>query len=239
MNLMGKLTQLGRVFFAVAMAAFGTLYLLHAWFGAGPGSGPPWTPAPRLWGYFTAIVCLLFAAAIAAKIQVRCAAILLAVTILLRVLLNFAPKLVANPRDPGPWTSGCELLSLCGAALVLAGFPVLVRIGRLLFALPLIIFGVQHFMYARYVATLVPSWIPAHLFWSVFVGIAFVTSAISIATLIKGRLAATSLGIMFLVWVLVLHLPRVVASPHNGNEWTSAFVALAMSGAAFLVAGSL
>ena len=69
--------------------------------------------------------------------------------------------------------------------------------------------------------------------------VAFVASAISIATLIKGRLAATSLGIMFLVWVLVLHLPRVVASPHNGNEWTSAFVALAMSGAAFLVAGSL
>jgi uncharacterized membrane protein YphA (DoxX/SURF4 family) len=99
--------------------------------------------------------------------------------------------------------------------LVLAGFPVLVRIGRLLFALPLIIFGIQHFMYmyARYVATLVPSSIPGPLFWAVFVGIAFLVSAISIVTLIKGRLAATWLGIMFLLWVMILHLPRVTASP--------------------------
>jgi hypothetical protein len=236
---MGKLIKLGRVFFVVAMAAFGILYLLRALFRAGPGSGPPWIPAPPFWGYFTAIVLLLAATGIAANIQVRCAAILLAITILLRVLLNFVPKLVANPRDAGRWTSGSELLALCGAALVLAGFPVLVRIGRLLFALPLIVFGVQHYMYARYVATLVPSWIPGHLFWAIFIGMAFIASALSIATLIKGRLAATWLGIMFLLWVLVLHLPRVVASPHNGDEWTSAFVALAMSGAAFLVAGSL
>jgi uncharacterized membrane protein len=239
MKRMGKLIELGRMFFAAAMAAFGILYLLHALFGAGPGAGPPWMPAPPFWAYFTAVVCLLAAAAIVANMQVRCAAILLAVTIFLRVLLNFVPKLAANPRDPGPWTSGGELLSLCGAALVLAGFPVLVRIGRVLFALPLIIFGIQHFMYARYVATLVPSSIPGPLFWAVFVGIAFVVSAISIITLIKSRLAATWLGIMFLLWVMILHLPRVAASPHNGNEWTSAIVALAMSGAAFLVAGSL
>jgi hypothetical protein len=30
-----------------------------------------------------------------------------------------------------------------------------------------------------------------------------------------------------------------VAAAHDGNEWTSAFVALAMSGGAFLVAGAL
>jgi hypothetical protein len=80
---------------------------------------------------------------------------------------------------------------------------------------------------------------PALYIWAVFAGIAFLVSAISIVTLIKGRLAATWLGIMFLLWVMILHLPRVTASPHNGNEWTSAIVALAMSGAAFLVAGSL
>ena len=47
------------------------------------------------------------------------------------------------------------------------------------------------------------------------------------------------LGLMFFLWVVILHAPRVAASPHNGNEWTSAFVALAMSGSALLVAGTL
>lgn len=232
-----KMIKLGRAFFAIAMAAFGIQFLIHGLFSLGPGSGPPWTPAHPFWAYFTAMVCLAAAVCFVASIQVRCAAIVLAVTILMRALLFYAPKLAANPHDPGPWTSGFELLAMCGAALVLAGTQTTIKLGRLLFAIALVVFGVQHFLYARFVATLVPSWIPGHLFWAIFVGVAFVAAALSIASQIKGRLAATWLGIMFLLWVLVLHLPRVAASPHNGNEWTSAFVALAMSGGAFLLAG--
>jgi uncharacterized membrane protein YphA (DoxX/SURF4 family) len=219
------------------MAGFGIQYLAHARFSAGPGSGPPWTPAHPFWAFFTAIVSIAAAVCIAANIQVRCAAIVLAVTILARALLFYVPKLAANPHDPGPWTSGFELLALCGAALVLAGAHTSIKLGRVLFAVSLVVFGVQHFLYAHFIATLVPSWIFGHLFWAYFVGIAFVAAALSIATQIKIGLAATWLGIMFLLWVLVLHLPRVAAALHNGNEWTSLFVALAMSGGAFMLAG--
>ena len=219
------------------MAGFGIQYLVHALFSAGPGSGPPWTPAHPFWAFSTAIVSIAAAVSIAANIQVRCAAIVLAVTILARALLFYVPKLAANPHDPGPWTSGFELLALCGAALVLAGAHISIKLGRVLFAVSLVVFGVQHFLYAHFIATLVPSWILGHLFWAYFVGIAFVAAALSIATQIKIDLAATWLGVMFLLWVVVLHLPRVTAALHNGNEWTSLFVALAMSGGAFMLAG--
>jgi hypothetical protein len=219
------------------MAGFGIQYLVHTLFSAGPGSGPPWAPAHPFWAFFTAIVSIAAAVCIAANIQVRCAAIVLAVTILARALLFYVPKLAANPHDPGPWTSGFELLALCGAALVLAGALTSIKLGRVLFAVSLVVFGVQHFLYAHFIATLVPSWIVGHLFWAYFVGIAFLAAALSIATQIKIGLAATWLGIMFLLWVLVLHLPRVAAALHNGNEWTSLFVALAMSGGAFMLAG--
>lgn len=218
------------------MAAFGIQYLIYALFKAGPGLGPPWTPAHPFWAYFTAIVSLGAAVCVATNLRVRCAAIVLAFTILLRVLLAYAPKLAANPHDPGPWTSGAELLAMCGAALVLAGGYKMIMVGRFLFAIPLVVFGIQHFQYARFIATLVPSWIPGHLFFAYFVGVAFVAAALSIATKIKAGLGATWLGIMFLLWVIVLHLPRVAAAPHNGNEWTSLFVALAMSGGAFMLA---
>ena len=219
------------------MAGFGIQYLVHALFSAGPGSGPPWTPAHPFWAFSTAIVSIAAAVSIAANIQVRCAAIVLAVTILARALLFYVPKLAANPHDPGPWTSGFELLALCGAALVLAGAHTSIKLGRVLFAVSLVVFGVQHFLYAHFIATLVPTWILGHLFWAYFVGIAFVAAALSIATQIKIDLAATWLGVMFLLWVVVLHLPRVAAALHKGNEWTSLFVALAMSGGAFMLAG--
>ena len=219
------------------MAGFGIQYLVHALFSAGPGSGPPWTPAHPFWAFSTAIVSIAAAVSIAANIQVRCAAIVLAVTILARALLFYVPKLAANPHDPGPWTSGFELLALCGAALVLAGAHTSIKLGRVLFAVSLVVFGVQHFLYAHFIATLVPSWILGHLFWAYFVGIAFVAAAVSIATQIKIDLAATWLGVMFLLWVVVLHLPRAAAALHNGNERTSLFAALAMSRGAFMLAG--
>jgi uncharacterized membrane protein YphA (DoxX/SURF4 family) len=182
------------------------------------------------------VVLILAAVSIVAGKQTRCLAIVLAVTLLLRALLFYAPKLAANPHDPGPWTSGFEILAMCGAALLISGFAV--GLGRWLFAISLVVFGTQHFLYAKFVATLVPSWIPGHLFWAYFVGAAFVAAALSIAIQNYARLAATLLGLMFILWVFTLHFPRVAASPHDGNEWTSAFVALAMCGGSWVLAGT-
>ena len=233
---MKRLTKVGRAFFAIAMAAFGLQYLTHALVPGVPSLGPPWSPAHALLGYVTAIVLVGAAAGITTGILARCSAISLAILLFVRVLLAYVPRLVANIHDPGPWTSGSELLALCGAALLLAGVT---KLGRILFAAPLLVFGVQHFLYARFIATLVPAWIPGRLFWAYLVGVAFVAAALSIATQKAARLSATLLGLMFFLWVLIVHLPRVAAAPHNGNEWTSLFVALAMSGGALLVAGSV
>jgi uncharacterized membrane protein YphA (DoxX/SURF4 family) len=93
-------------------------------------------------------------------------------------------------------------------------------------------------MYARFITTDIPVWIPWKLFWAYFVGVAFFAAALSIATGKMVSLAATLLGAMFLLWVIILHMPRVVAAPGNGNEWTSEFVALAMGGASFLMASA-
>jgi hypothetical protein len=42
---------------------------------------------------------------------------------------------------------------------------------------------------------------------------------------------------MFFIWVAILHAPRVAAAPHNGNEWTSMCIAVAM-GASSLAASA-
>ena len=162
---------------------------------------------------------------------------LLGFLLFLYFLFLYAPRLAANLHNPGPWTSGAEILALSGAAWVLAGTPA--KLGRYLFAITLTEFGVQHLLYTHFVATVVPSWIPGHLFWTYAVGIAFIVTTLSIIVNIKARLAATLLGVMFIIWVFILHLPRVASAPHNGNEWTSAFVALAMGGGAWITAGTL
>jgi uncharacterized membrane protein YphA (DoxX/SURF4 family) len=241
------LSRLGRILSGAAMALFGLLYLFHAR-AAGPPPGPPWTAETGALAWLTGTVFVIAGVCIASGIWGRLAAALLGAAFLLRVVIVYAPRLFAHLHDPGPWTSGFEILALAAVALVLAGEPDslnsmsmegLVAAGRVLFAAALVVFGVQHFLYAKFIATLIPAWIPGHLFWAYFVGVAFVAAALSIATRAQGRLAAALLGLMFLLWVIVLHAPRVMAAPHNGNEWTSAIVALAMSGGAFVLAGAL
>jgi uncharacterized membrane protein len=103
----------------------------------------------------------------------------------------------------------------------------------------LFIFGAQHLIYGKFVATLVPKWIPGHLFWAYFIGAVFIATGLAIVTRQLAVQAAALLGLMFFLWVFILHVPLVAASPHRGNGWTSLFVAIAMCGAAWAVAGTL
>jgi uncharacterized membrane protein len=111
-------------------------------------------------------------------------------------------------------------------------------IGRILVAISLVVFGVQHFIYGGFVATLVPAFMPGRLFWAYFVGVAFFAAAIGILTRMLARPAATMLGVMFFLFVVLLHIPRIVGLAKDGNEWTSGFVALAMCGGAWILASA-
>lgn len=238
----------GRILFALAMALFGVLsyfFAVHA--GAEwPQAGPPWTQTNTVFAALTALGFIATAICIAIPRYGRAAAIVLAAGILLRALILFLPKLLTHLHDPGPWTSTFELLGMGGAALVLAStFSENSRqlsrnlrpIGQALFALSLIVFGVQHLMYAKFVATLIPAWIPGRLFWAYATGIAFFVAAASLLIRRFVEPIASLLAAMFLLWVVILHAPRVAASPHNGDEWTSLGVALAMGAAALVIGG--
>jgi uncharacterized membrane protein len=111
-------------------------------------------------------------------------------------------------------------------------------LGRIFVAISLVVFGVQHFIYGGFVATLVPAFMPGRLFWAYFVGVAFVGAATGLLTRMLARPAATMLGVMFFLFVLLLHIPRIVGNSHDGNEWTSGFVALAMCGGAWILASA-
>ena len=53
------------------------------------------------------------------------------------------------------------------------GMDKIMPFGRLFFAIPLAVFGSEHFTVTANIATLVPRWIPAHTFWVYLVGARF------------------------------------------------------------------
>lgn len=119
------------------------------------------------------------------------------------------------------------------------GVDKLMPFGRLVFAIPLAVFGSEHFTLTASVATLVPRWIPAATFWVYLIGLAFLGAALSIAVLVKERLAAALVGMTLLIFVFVMDLPAAVANPGNRFFWALALRELAFSGGAFALAMSL
>ena len=153
----------------------------------------------------------------------------------------------------GDWENAAKELALAGGAFVVAGCysakkeTLLTRflekpvpLGRFLFSIAIISFGVDHFLFANEGADYVPSWMPFHLFWMYFTGTTLLGSGLAIILNIMPGVAATLLGIMTLAWVIMLHIPRVIASPaaFTGSEVTSTLIALAYSGIAFVIAGT-
>jgi len=158
------------------------------------------------------------------------------------VVLALAAAPFGLPAIPF-WIYVCaSLLFIIGFIKILKELPQergvdkIMPLGRLFFAIPMAVFGSEHFTATADIATLVPRWIPAHTFWVYLVGLGFLCAALSIAVLVQARLAAALVGMTFLIFVLVMDLPGTIAYPHNRFIWALMFRELAFSGGAFAFA---
>jgi len=117
------------------------------------------------------------------------------------------------------------------------GLDKILPFGRLFFAIPMGVFGTEHFTATTFIVRLVPRWIPLHTFWVYLVGVALIAAALSIILEKHARLAATLLGCMLLLFVVLLHIPSIVATHGARLFWAIALRDLAFSGGAFALAG--
>src|SRR2546428_7105892 len=155
----------------------------------------------------------------------------------------FVVVVLALPAAPFGIPATAFWIYVCASLLFIVGFIRILKelpqergvdkimpFGRLFFAIPLAVFGSEHFTATANIATLVPRWIPAHTFWVYLVGLAFICAAVSIAVLVQARLAAALVGMTFLIFVCVMDLPGTLAHPRNRIFWALALRQLAFSG---------
>jgi uncharacterized membrane protein len=255
---MGNLSKMGRIFYGIAIAAMGFLTILYHDF--------PYMliPPKRSWMtnhlivvYISGALLLVAGACIVLEKMTTRISLLLGSVLLLIYCLYFIPYEFldsSNYMHFGKWENANKELALSGGAFVIAGsfskknenslmkfLRKLIPLGAILFSLTIISFGINHFLFAKEASDYIPSWIPNHLFWIYFAGAALLGSGIAILLKIKPRLAAALLGTMIFIWVIILHIPKAIAFPidNQTGEVTSAFLALAYCGIAFVIAGAI
>jgi uncharacterized membrane protein len=118
------------------------------------------------------------------------------------------------------------------------GLDKIVALSSLCFAIPLAVFGAEHFSEARSIMAGVPVYMPWRLFWAYVVGCALIAASLSIATQIKVRWSGLLFGIMMLLFVAMIHIPTALAHPHNRLPWMIVLRETSFGGAGFILAGS-
>src|SRR5579862_10062401 len=93
------------------------------------------------------------------------------------------------------------------------GLDKLVLFGPLFYAAPLAAFGTEHFTLTKAIASIVPQWIPWHLFWAYLVGACFIAAALSLVTKVQARLSASLLALTFFLFVVLMDAPGWLHNP--------------------------
>jgi uncharacterized membrane protein len=118
------------------------------------------------------------------------------------------------------------------------GIDKLLPFGRLFYAIPMGVFGTDHFADAVNIAKIVPRYMPWHMFWTYFVGAALLAASLSIILKINARLAATLLGCMFVLFVAMMDIRALVLTHNSRQFWAITLRDITFSGAAFAIAAT-
>ena len=116
--------------------------------------------------------------------------------------------------------------------------PLLPTVGRYLYAIPLAVFGLFHFMRGSAMAGMVP--VPGGVFWVYLTGLALLAAALAIVTGKQARLATQLLGLMLLIFAVSIHLMGVINAPDAAAQQASMSNLLkdtALAGSAWFMSG--
>ena len=89
----------------------------------------------------------------------------------------------------------------------------------------------------EFVQNMVPSWMPAHLFWAYFVGCALLAAATSLTARKFVRLSSTLLGLMFFLFVCMIYMPYALAHPRIDSRGPYVLRDLSFAAGAWALAG--
>jgi putative oxidoreductase len=109
-------------------------------------------------------------------------------------------------------------------------------LGRFIYAIPFIVFGIFHFMNAGSMAGIISKWPVAE--GLVYIsGLALILAGVSIILNVKAKLASSLLALLLLIFILGIHIPAVMSG--NQMAMMSLLKDTALLGAALTYSGLL
>lgn len=113
----------------------------------------------------------------------------------------------------------------------------LTNLGRILFALPFAVFGINHFLMMDYYVGMLTSFIPLGAYTIILTGLVLIAVSISILTKKFVRQSTLILAALLLIFILTIHIPHLF----KGDETPTILIALlkdiSLMGGSLMIAG--
>jgi uncharacterized membrane protein YphA (DoxX/SURF4 family) len=110
-------------------------------------------------------------------------------------------------------------------------------VGRILFALPFAVFGINHFVMMDYYLGMLTSFIPQTAFVMILTGILLIAASISIITKKFVKISTLLLAGLLFIFIVTIHIPHLI----NGVDTTATLIALlkdiSLMGGSLMIAG--
>jgi uncharacterized membrane protein YphA (DoxX/SURF4 family) len=98
----------------------------------------------------------------------------------------------------------------------------LTTIGRILFALPFALFGINHFLMLNYYLGMLTSFVPLGAYTIILTGIMLIAASISIITKVLVKFSTLMLAVLLFIFIVTIHIPHL----HTDADKTATIIAL-------------
>lgn len=223
------------LFLAAGSVCLGVVGLLFSDFALQWQPVPPAIPGRTALAVLSALSLIVSGVLAAVPRAERIGAMALTAIFGIWIVLLHVPRVLAGPTSLVAWLGVAEISAIACGALMLWTVPQtkIATAARVGFGISALIFAASHFVYLDFTAAMVPDYLPAHRFWAVATGCGHAAAGVAILASFMPRAAAAAMAAMCGAFALLLHLPRVVASPASHAEWTMLCIAICIAGAAW------
>lgn len=110
-------------------------------------------------------------------------------------------------------------------------------IGRILFAVPFAIFGINHFLMTDYYVGMLTSFVPRGAYTIILVGILLVAASISIISKKYVKLSTLMLAGLLFIFIVTIHIPHLFQDSDKTTTIIALLKDISLMGGSLMIAG--
>ncbi len=110
-------------------------------------------------------------------------------------------------------------------------------IGRILFAIPFALFGINHFLMTDYYIGMLTSFIPLGAYTIILTGIMLIAASISIIFKMYIKLTTLMLAGLLFFFIITIHIPHLISGSDNAITLIALLKDISLMGGSLMIAG--